>query len=193
MREVDARDDVLRAERHLLGLGEEVVDHPVQHEAADRPDRKDLLGDELGGVEHVERRTSRRRRRRTPARRAPTPGSRPLVIASHRSRRWKSGSAPLIFTASSHSTDCMPCFGFQWNFTNVDSPAAFDEPERVDAEALHEPERPGDRPVRHHPHQHVRRLRHQRHEVPEVVVRRLRLREPPIRFRLHGVDRRPGT
>ena len=46
-------------------------------------------------------------------------------MASHRSRRWKSGSAPLIFTASSHSTDCMPCFGFQWNFTNVDSPAAF--------------------------------------------------------------------
>ena len=45
-------------------------------------------------------------------------------MAFHRSRRWKSGSAPLIFTASFHTTDCSPSFGFQWNFTNVDSPAA---------------------------------------------------------------------
>ena len=43
----------------------------------------------------------------------------------HRSRRWKSGSAPLIFTASFHTTDCNPCFGFQWNLTKVDLPAAF--------------------------------------------------------------------
>ena len=46
-------------------------------------------------------------------------------MASQRSRRWKSGSAPLIFTASSQSTDCMPCLGFQWNFTKVDLPRAF--------------------------------------------------------------------
>ena len=46
-------------------------------------------------------------------------------MASHRSRRWKSGSAPLIFTASFQTTDCRPSIGFQWNFTNVDRPAAF--------------------------------------------------------------------
>ena len=45
-------------------------------------------------------------------------------MASHRSRRWKSGSAPLIFSASFHTTDCRPSFGFQWNFTNVDRPSA---------------------------------------------------------------------
>ncbi len=45
-------------------------------------------------------------------------------MASHRSRRWKSGSAPLILTASFQTTDCMPSLGFQWNLTNVDSPAA---------------------------------------------------------------------
>ena len=45
-------------------------------------------------------------------------------MASQRSRRWKSGSAPLIFTASFQTTDCRPCFGFQWNFTNVDRPSA---------------------------------------------------------------------
>ena len=52
-------------------------------------------------------------------------GKSPPLMASHRSRRWKSGSAPLILTASFHTTDCRPSFGFQWNFTNVDSPAAF--------------------------------------------------------------------
>ena len=53
--EVDPVDDVLGAERDLLGLGEEVVDHPVEDEAPDPPDRDVLLGDDLGRVEHVER------------------------------------------------------------------------------------------------------------------------------------------
>jgi len=52
-------------------------------------------------------------------------GGLPCVIASQRSRRWKSGSAPLIFSASFHITDCIPSTGFQWNFTNVDRPWAF--------------------------------------------------------------------
>ena len=46
-------------------------------------------------------------------------------MAFHRSRRWKSGSAPLILSASFHTTDCTPSLGFQWNFTYVDSPSAF--------------------------------------------------------------------
>ena len=45
-------------------------------------------------------------------------------MAFHRSRRWKSGSAPLIFSASSQTTDCMPSLGRQWNFTKVDLPAS---------------------------------------------------------------------
>ena len=52
-------------------------------------------------------------------------GKSPAWIAFQRSRRWKSGSAPLILTASSQTTDCMPCRGFQWNLTNVASPEAF--------------------------------------------------------------------
>ena len=40
-------------------------------------------------------------------------GKAPDWIAVQRSRRWKSGSAPLILTASSQTTDCMPSFGFQ--------------------------------------------------------------------------------
>ena len=46
-------------------------------------------------------------------------------MAFHRSRRWKSGSAPLILTASFQTTDCMPSFGFQMNLTKVDSSFAF--------------------------------------------------------------------
>src|SRR3546814_6323307 len=49
-------------------------------------------------------------------------GKLPPLIASHRSRRWKSGSAPLILTASFHITDCRPCLGFQWNLTKVERP-----------------------------------------------------------------------
>ena len=110
------------------------------------------------------------------------------MIASHRSRRWKSGSAPLIFTASFHTTDCRPSTGFQWNFTNVDSSRRVHEPERVDAEPLHEPEGARDRAVRHRPHEHVGRLRHERHEVPEVVVRGLGLREAAVGLLLGRVD-----
>ena len=63
-----------------------------------------------------------------------------------------------------------------------------DEAERVHAEALHEPERAGDRPVRHRPHHHVRGFGHQRDEVPEVVVRRLGLGEAAVGRLLDGVD-----
>ena len=63
-----------------------------------------------------------------------------------------------------------------------------DEPEGVHAEALHHPVAARDRAVRHHPHQHVRRLGHQRDEVPERVVRRRRLRHRVVRLGLDGVD-----
>ena len=51
-------------------------------------------------------------------------GYSPASIASHRSRRWKSGSAPEILTASSQTSECVPSTGFQWNLQNTDSPAS---------------------------------------------------------------------
>ena len=54
VREVDAGHDVRRAERDLLGLGEEVVGVAVEHHAADRLQRHELFGHDLGRVEHVE-------------------------------------------------------------------------------------------------------------------------------------------
>ena len=51
-------------------------------------------------------------------------GKLPASMDSHRSRRWKSGSAPEILTASSHTSEWVPAAGFQWNFTKCDSPSA---------------------------------------------------------------------
>jgi hypothetical protein len=45
-------------------------------------------------------------------------------MASHRSRRWKSGSAPEILTASSHTSECVPATGVQWNLTKCEAPAS---------------------------------------------------------------------
>src|SRR5262245_46934980 len=115
-------------------------------------------------------------------------GYAPASIASHRSRRWKSGSAPEIFTASSHTSECVPAIGFQWTFAEDALPVGVYEPERVDSEALHHPVAARDRTVGHGPHEHVRRLRHERHEVPECVVCRCGLRHREVGFRLGGMD-----
>ena len=51
-------------------------------------------------------------------------GKLPASMASHRSRRWKSGSLPEIFCASSQATEWTPRSGFQWNFTKREVPFA---------------------------------------------------------------------
>src|ERR1700691_1674 len=63
-----------------------------------------------------------------------------------------------------------------------------DEPKRVDTETFHHSERAWDGPVRHDPHDHVHRLRHERDEIPEGIVRRSSLREPAIGLYLDGVN-----
>ena len=52
--EIDPRHDVTGMERHLLGLGEEVVRVAVERHLADLPYRNELLGDDLGRIEQVE-------------------------------------------------------------------------------------------------------------------------------------------
>ena len=53
------------------------------------------------------------------------PGRLPPSMASQRSRRWKSGSFPAIFWASSQTSECTPSKGFQWNLTKVDLSFSF--------------------------------------------------------------------
>ena len=52
--EVDARHHVGGAERHLLGLGEEVVGVAVEHHSPDRDNRYQLFRNQFRRVEHVE-------------------------------------------------------------------------------------------------------------------------------------------
>ncbi len=54
VREIEARHDVGRAERDLLGLGEEVVRVAIEHHAAHPGEGHELFGDELRRVEDVE-------------------------------------------------------------------------------------------------------------------------------------------
>ena len=58
----------------------------------------------------------------------------------------------------------------------------------MDAEPFHEAEGARDGAVRHHPHDHVHALGRQADEVPEIVVRGLRLRKGAVGFRLHRVN-----
>ena len=115
-------------------------------------------------------------------------GYAPASIASQRSRRWKSGSAPEILTASSHTSECVPAAGDQWNLTKRDSPCRVHQPEGVHAEALHGPVAARDGAVGHRPHQHRGDFGHQRREVPERVVGGPGLRHREVRLGLGGMD-----
>ena len=62
------------------------------------------------------------------------------------------------------------------------------QPEGVDAEALHEAEGARDSTVGHLPHDHMHGFRRQGYEIPEVVVRALRLWKTAVGGGLHGMD-----
>ena len=75
-------------------------------------------------------------------------------------------------------------------FDEARPPPRVDQPEGVDAEALHGAEAAGQGAVRHDPHQHVGRLGHQGGEVPEGVVGAGGLRHPVVGLgleRMHEV------
>src|SRR5690606_10914305 len=57
--EVDARYDVLGAERRLFGFCEKVAHVAIEHEPADAAHRHELLCNELRGIEQVERQPRR--------------------------------------------------------------------------------------------------------------------------------------
>ncbi len=61
------------------------------------------------------------------------------------------------------------------------------EAERVHAETLHRAVAARDGAIRHRPQQHVRGFGHQRHEIPERVVRRGGLRHRVVRLGLQRV------
>ena len=91
-------------------------------------------------------------------------------IDSHMSRRWKSGSLPAIFCASSQTSECTPSTGFQWNLTKVDLPSALTSRNVWTPKPSIMAEAARNGAVAHDPHDHVHRLGRQRDEVVERVV-----------------------
>jgi len=122
--EVDPGNDVLGAERDLFGFGKEIVRIAVEHQAPHGAQRHQFLGDELRRVKDVESSTARHPPREQLHLQFHS-GNSPPSMASHRSRRWKSGSAPISLLASSQTRECVPSRGVQWNLTRVARPSAF--------------------------------------------------------------------
>ena len=186
--DLDAAHQVADVERHLLDLGEEVARAAVEGHPPDRLDRHQLLGDELGGVEQVD-------------------ALEVLVlgVGHHLHAELPLGEGAgddgvvevaavevgvdavererLLPHQAVHAEHRLPVELHQRRLAGV-----VDEAEGVDAEALHHPVRARDGPVGHRPHQHVRRLGDQRHEVPEGRVGGLRLRDLAVGLGLGGVD-----
>ena len=187
-REVDAGHDVAGMEGDLLGLGEEIDRVLVQHHAADRRERNDLLGDDLGRIEDVEVELVGRRLVEgldverpfgevAVVDRLPQIAPRVVGIGAgdlHRLVPQGRGRADAGPPMELHEGRFVP---------------GIDQAEGVDAEALDVAQRARDGAIRHRPHQHVHALGHQRDEVPESVVRRGRLREAAVRLHLHGMDK----
>ncbi len=185
--EVDARHDVLRAEGDLLCLGEEIVDAAIEHQPTDAAHLHLFLRNELGGVEDVE---------------CELVGE--IVVEQLHPQlpfgeiaaldRVPQIAAMKVGVGAVDLERLVPYHGLQAELrlpVKLDESRfapSIDHPEGMDAEPFHESERARDRAIRHRPHQHVRRFRHQRYEVPEIVVRALRLRETAVGLLLHGMD-----
>ena len=77
--------------------------------------------------------------------------------------------------------------GAPMEFDEIGRTLSIDQPKGMDAEALHAAQAFGNGAVRHRPNHHVRRLWHQRHKVPEGVMRRTACRNLVMRLRLYGM------
>ncbi len=185
--EVDARHNVARAERDLLGLGKEIVRITVQGHFAQRRDRHDFFGDQLGRVEDVEIEVV------LVFLLDDLYAEFPFRVVAHLDRFPEVATVVVsVFTG-----ELLRFVPHQRASTGSRAPVEFDEarfalgvdqPESVHAEALHAAQAFRDRPVRHRPDDHVRRLRHQRNKVPEGIVRRATGRDFIVRLGFHCVD-----
>ena len=184
---VDTRHDVLRAEGHLLGLGEEIVDIRIERERADDLDGHLLLGNYLGRIEHVEFELFgeflvEHLDAQVPLREIPgldgIPHVAAMEIGIHAVHFQR-----LVPDHRLHAELRLPVEFHEMRFA-----LGIHEAESVHAEAFHEAEGARNRAVGHDPHDHVHRFRAEADEIPEVVVRGLRLGEAAVGRGLRGVD-----
>ncbi|MNV50508.1 hypothetical protein D3C71_1425230 [compost metagenome] len=173
------------AEGNLLGFGEEVVRVAVQHHLAQRRDGHQFFGDQLGRVENVEIEgvfifffddLHPQLPFRVVADLNRLPQITPMVVGvlSRKLLRF----VPHQGASAGRRAPV--------EFDEARLALGIDQAKGVHAEALHAAQAFRDRPVGHCPHHHVRRLRHQRNEVPEGVVGRATGRDLVMRL---GFDR----
>ena len=185
--EVDAGNHVTGMERHLLGLREEAVRVPVERQPAHPLHRDELLRHELGRVEQVEVERvlvglGDDLQAELPFRKRARLDGLPEIAA------MKVGilAGDLDRLVPEQGVDAQE--GLPVELDEARGALGVHQLEGVDAEALHHPEAPRDGAVGHRPHDHVHGLGHQRHEVPERVVRGGGLRDLVVRLRLDRVD-----
>jgi hypothetical protein len=174
------------AEGHLLRLGEKVVGIPVEHQSSHRHERHQFLGNDLGGIEHVETESLRLLLR---------DDLKPQFVLRIRAGldRFPQIAAMKIRIGTGNLHGLVP---HQRMGAGLRRPMELhemrlslvvDEAVGVDAKTLHRAIAARNRPIRHRPHQHVRDLGHQRREVPEGVMGRRGLRHRKVRLRLRCV------
>ena len=183
---IDAGYDVRRAKGHLLRLGEKIVGIAVQDHLADGDQRHQFFGNQLGGIEHVERKRFGLRFREH------LEGQ--LVFGILAALDGFPQVAPVKIGIGAADLDgFVPHEGMRAGhrrpveFAEHGLALGIDQTEGMHAEALHHPITARDGAVGHGPHQHVRDFRRQRSEIPEGVVRAGRLRHAIVRLGLDGV------
>ena len=170
VREVDAGHHVPRMKRDLLGLREEVVGIAVQCHPADGPHRHQLFRHQLGRVEQVEVELAGIGRidhlhaefeLRIVAALDRHPQVAPVEVRVMAGNPLRLVPQQRIRAAHGPPVELHESLGA----------GRVHEAERVHAETVHRAKARGQRAVGHQPQHHVGGFRHQRHEIPERVVR----------------------
>jgi hypothetical protein len=171
----------------LLGLGEEVVRVAVQRHAADDAQRHQLFRHDLRGVEDVERKRLGLRFGNDLQREV-------VLRVMARLDRFPQIAAVEVGVGAVDLHRFVPHQRVRAGhrqpveLDEVRLALVVDETVRVHAEAGHRAVAARDAAVAHHPQRVVDALRHQRHEIPERVVRARRLRHAVVRLGLDRVD-----
>lgn len=184
---IDARRHVLGHERNLLGLGEEIVGHTVEHQPADRLRFQDFFGNDLGGIEHVEIEAVgeclvEELELQFPLRIVAGLDGIPQITAME----IGIGAVDLDRLVSGDRLQSKLRLPVKLDEGRL--AFGIDEAECVDPETLHKAEGAGNGAIRHDPHDHIHAFRRQAHEIPEIVVGCLRLRKRPVRLLLGSMD-----
>ena len=176
-----------RAVGDLLGLGEEIVGPPIEHHPTDDSQRNELLGNELGRVQVVERKPVGLFLREQLHRQFPfgkLPGLDRLEHVATMEIRIGPADLDRLVPDGRLQAELRPPV----ELDEGGLAGGVEQAKAVHAETFDHPQRAGQRAIRHDPHHHVHRFRRQRNEVPERVVRGCRLRKSAIGFHLHRMN-----